>query len=218
MATERYYLNYYIDTVGPNAALTLADNGAHRILYVHSGSANINGTGVPADEATYGKGEVTINAGADGSRVFRWDLVKSKGEPPSNVESMLRMSREVWSLDIPEGSRWLYRLDRINHPIEDGPADVHSHPGPGIRALLAGSFVIAQASENGKADLPGDPFWETGIETLISTPTSDVDVKFLRGMILPTEYEGRPDTAQWHRAKPTIKSEWKLYVDQTITL
>ena len=212
-----YTLTYLNDVVAANGALSLGDNGAHRIVYVHQGSATVNGTEVPADEAAYAKGALEIEAGAEGARIFRWDLVKGAYEKPMNVETMVRMSRDVWSIDIEEGSQWLYRLDRINHSAPE-PADCHTHPGPGIRALLSGVFVIQQTSENGGGEEPGDPWWETGPETVISTPMSPGGVQFLRGMILPVEYEGRPDTADWKRTFPTEKSEWKLYVDETVTL
>lgn len=211
-----YTLTYLNDVVGANATLSLGNNGAHRIVYVHHGLATVNDTEVPADEAVYAKGAVEIEAGVEGARIFRWDLVKGEYEKPTNVETMVRMSRDVWSLDIEEGSQWLYRLDRINHPAPD-PADCHTHPGPGIRALLSGVFDIQQTSENGGGEEPGDPWWETGPETVISTPVTEDDVQFLRGMILPVEFEGRPDTADWKRAFPKRKSEWKLYVDETVT-
>ena len=98
------------------------------------------------------------------------------------------------------------------------PADCHTHPGPGIRALLSGVFDIKQTSEDGGGEEPGDPWWETGTETVISTPVTEEGVEFLRDMILPVEFEGRPDTADWKRVLPKEKSEWKLYVDETITL
>jgi len=214
----RYYLSYFNDVVGSGAALTLERLGGHRILYVHQGDATINGDAVPTDEAVYADDSVTIEAGDDGARIFRWELTKGALPEPDNTESLLRMTREIWSLEIPEGSEWIFRLDRINHPSPDA-ADCHTHPGPGIRALLSGGpFIIEQTSESGGGTYAGDPWWETGPEVVISTPGTDVDVHFLRGMLLPLEFEGRPDTAVWLRDKPKQKSEWKLYVDQTVKL
>lgn len=212
-----YYLNYLNDVIGPGASLSLERLGGHRILYTHQGTAEANGQSIPADEAAYFDDAVTIKGGPEGARIFRWELTDGPVPAPTNIETMMRMSRHIWSLEIPAGSVWIFRLDRINHPAPE-PADCHTHPGPGIRALLSGPFIIEQTSESGGGTYPGDPWWETGPEAVISTPATPQDVHFLRGMLLPLEFEGRPDTAVWLRTKPAQKSEWKLYVDQRVTL
>jgi hypothetical protein len=127
------------------------------------------------------------------------------------------MAREIWSLKIDDGSKWLFRLDRIDNP-PGAVADVHTHPGPGIRALLAGSFRCKQPSDDGAAKEPGDPWWETGVEAVISTADEQVTSSFLRGMVLPVEFRGRPDTAKWLRQPPPVQGGWQLHVDEIIAL
>jgi len=212
-----YSLSYYNDTLADGVSLTFADDGIHRIFYVHRGNATVDGKALTADEAVYRHGACTVTGSGGGGRVFRWELGTSAGKVPANIESMLRMTRECWTIDIAGGSEWLFRLDSIVHNPPD-PADCHTHPGPGIRALLSGEFVIRQTSENGGGAYPGDPWWETGTEAVISTPVGDKPVHFLRGMLLPVAFKGRPDTANWLRVKPKQKSAWKLYVDQAIEL
>ena len=77
------------------------------------------------------------------------------------------------------------------------PADYHTHPGPGIRALLGNAFNVRQASDEGTARFPGDLFWETGVEEGISTPIGPPgsDTDFVRCLIFPLECEDRSDTA-----------------------
>ena len=212
-----YYLSYYNDTLADGVSLTFPDDGVHRIFYVHRGNATIDGKTLPEDEAVYRHGASTVTGSGGGARLFRWELGTFAGKVPANIESMLRMTRECWTIDIAGGNEWLFRLDSIVHTPPD-PADCHTHPGPGIRALLSGEFIIRQTSENGGGAYPGDPWWETGTEAVISTPVGDTPVHFLRGMLLPVEFKGRPDTANWLRAKPKQKSAWKLYVDQAIKL
>jgi len=212
-----YYLSYYNDTLAPGASLTFPDESIHRLFYIHQGKAEIDGQTVSGDEATYRYGSTEITGAGAGARVFRWELSTAAGTVPTNVESMLRMTRQCWMIDSEDGNEWLFRLDSIVHPPPDA-ADCHTHPGPGIRALLSGAFVIRQTSENGSGAYPGDPWWETGTEAVISTPVGDTPVHFLRGMLLPVMFKGRPDTANWLRAKPKQKSSWKLYVDQPIKL
>lgn len=212
-----HYLSYYNDTLAAGASLTFLQDGTHRVFYVHKGTADLGGQRVEEDEAAYRSGACMVTAGTGGARVFRWELSTQEGKVPENIESMLRMTRECWMFDSQDGSDWLFRLDSIIQSASDF-ADCHTHPGPGIRALLSGAFVIQQTSENGGGTYPGDPWWETGVEAVISTPAGDKDVHFLRGMLLPLEFEGRPDTAKWLRAKPKEKAAWKLYVDQAIKL
>ena len=212
-----YYLSYYNDTLADGASLTFPNDAIHRLFYVQQGDAEIDGQTVATDEAVYRRGSATITGAGGGVCVFRWELGTSAGKVPGNVESVLRMTRECWMLDIQDGDEWLFRLDSIVHNPPD-PADCHTHPGPGIRALLSGEFIIRQTSEDGGGAYPGDPWWETGTEAVISTPVGETPVHFLRGMLLPITFKARPDTAKWLRAKPKQKSAWKLYVDQVIKL
>jgi hypothetical protein len=212
-----YYLSYYNDTLADGASLTFPKDAIHRLFYVHQGNAEIDGQTVSADEAVYRPGSATVTGAGGGARVFRWELGTSAGKVPGNIESVLRMTRGCWMLDIQDGDEWMFRLDSIVHNPPD-PADCHTHPGPGIRALLSGEFIIRQTSENGGGAYPGDPWWETGAEAVISTPVGDTPVHFLRAMLLPITFKGRPDTAKWLRAKPKQRSAWKLYVDQVIKL
>ncbi len=227
-----YYLDYYIDKIPAHAAATLA--GARRMIYVYSGSASIDGralhalpngeTEADASAAAYSEGETRIVAGPHGAKLFRFDLVEnSKADKPAQgggATSVMRMSREIWSLDIEKDSEWLFRLDYIRNPAGQ-TADVHTHEGPGIRALITGTFHVNQPSEEGRANAAGDPWWETGIEAVISTPGGDVPARFLRGMVLPKDMiDGRP-SGKFLRQFPPSAPGWKvwvLFVDRLVTL
>jgi hypothetical protein len=210
-------LSYCDDRCDPGAVAALP--GSHRILYVLEGSVVVGRKALNRDDAAYLSDAAEIRAGANGARVFRWELAGEAAAPLAapGVHSMLRMAEPVWSLDLQPGSRWVFRLDRIDNP-PGVVADVHTHPGPGIRALLAGTFHVRQPSEDGAAERPGDPWWESGVEAVISTPSATETSSFLRCMLLPVEYLGRPDTARWLRTKPAAKAGWRLYVDEIVTL
>ena len=216
-----YELRYFDDNFEPNTGLSSALPSAHRLIYVFAGSAAIERNEVIAGQGIYAHDETKITAGAKGARLFRWDLVKAGTKDclaqGRGISSRVRMSRETWSLDIQGGSRWLFRLDMINNP-PGVIADVHTHPGPGIRVLLSGTFSVRQPSEDGEAKHPGDPWWESGVEAIISTPSDREPSAFLRGMVLPTEYEGRHDTVRWLRKPPKGRAEWYLLIDKIVTL
>jgi hypothetical protein len=130
------------------------------------------------------------------------------------VFSSLRMSRVITSLALAEGSRWLFRLDQII----TGPgriADRHQHPGPGIRCLLEGTFNVQQDAESHRDLAPSDAWWETGSDTVIAWSSRQMAAKFLRGMVLPVEWEGKV-TGTWLSGKTPPPGNWKLYLDRVI--
>jgi hypothetical protein len=128
--------------------------------------------------------------------------------------SQLRMSRVVTSLAMAEGTRWLFRLDRIVTGA-GRIADRHQHPGPGIRCLIEGAFNVQQDAESARDLAPGDAWWETGSDTVIAWSAPQMAARFLRGMVLPVEWEGRA-TGTWLSGQTPPRGTWKLYVDRLI--
>jgi quercetin dioxygenase-like cupin family protein len=84
---------------------------------------------------------------------------------------------------------WLMRCDRVDFP-PGGIAYRHTHPGPGIRRLLAGTIRIetgGAAHEYG----PGGAWFEAGPEPVLAVASGEVPSAFVRVMLLPREWEGR---------------------------
>jgi hypothetical protein len=215
-----FSLNFYHDQIGADGAAASALAPAHRLLYVRHGSAVINGKTVNADEALYCDGPLTLESAGAWSEVWRWELASPNAAPllqqGSGVLSHLRMSRVVTSLALAEGTRWLLRLDRILTPA-GRVADRHQHPGPGIRCLLEGAFNVQQDAESARDLRPGEPWWETGSDTVIAWSSLQMGAKFLRGMLLPVEWEGKV-TGHWLSGRQPPPGNWKLYVDRVIAL
>jgi hypothetical protein len=215
-----FSLNFYHDQIGADGAAASALAPAHRLLYVRHGSAVINGKTVKADEALYCDGPLTLESAGAWSEVWRWELASPNAAPllqqGSGVLSHLRMSRVVTSLALAEGTRWLLRLDRILTPA-GRVADRHQHPGPGIRCLLEGAFNVQQDAESARDLRPGEPWWETGSDTVIAWSSLQMGAKFLRGMLLPVEWEGKV-TGHWLSGRQPPPGNWKLYVDRVIAL
>jgi hypothetical protein len=67
--------------------------------------------------------------------------------------------------------------------------------------------------------LPGDPWWETGSDTVIAWSSRQMGAKFMRAMVLPVEWQGRV-TGEWLSGAPPVRrpGSWKLYVDQVVTV
>ena len=215
-----YTLRLYQDYVPANIECRQIES-QHSILYVLRGGAEINGEAVAADQAVYCKDSIFIQTAEMDAVIWRWEIVREEaantyleGGP---VQSKLAISRKVQMFELTSRSKWLFRLDCIYGNL--GSTGLHSHPGSGIRCLLEGNLhvrgVIGECSDNTKT---GDAWYEEGSYPIISTTYGDEPAAFLRGMILPVEYDEYPDTAMWIEGEKKVQSSWKNYSQQVIML
>jgi hypothetical protein len=218
-----FALNLYHDQIAAGGSTATALAAAPRLLYLRHGSAVINGQTLKEGEAIFADTPVELRSSGGWSQVWRWDLALPNAAPMrldgAGVLSSLRMARIISTLALQPGTRWLFRLDEINAPA-GRIADRHQHPGPGIRCLLEGTFNVQQAPESARDLMPGDAWWETGSDTVIAWGSPQMAARFLRGMVLPTECEGKP-TGTWlsgEAAAATARGNWKLHVDRIVTV
>lgn len=215
-----FALNFYHDQIAAEGATAAPLPPAHRLLYVRHGRVTINDRLMSTDDAMYCDGPLSLQSAGDWSQVWRWELAPPNAAPRlhdgSNVLSSLRMARVITGLPIAEGTRWLFRLDQIT-TAAGRIADRHQHPGPGIRCLLEGTFNVAQDAESARDLAPGDAWWETGSDTVIAWSSRQIAAKFLRGMVLPVEWEGKV-TGVWLSGQTPPRGTWKLHVDRVITV
>ncbi len=215
-----FALNFYHDQIAAEGATAAALPAAHRLIYVRHGAVEINGQPMKADAARYCDAPLALKSTGEWSQIWRWELAPPNAAPAlhggSGVLSHLRMSRVIANLAMLEGTRWLFRLDRITSAA-GRIADRHQHPGPGIRCLLEGVFNVQQDAESGRDFAPGDAWWETGSDTVVAWSSRQMAAKFLRGMVLPAEWEGKV-TGTWLSGQTPPSGTWKLYVDQVITV
>ncbi len=213
-------LNLYHDQIAADGSGASPLAPAHRLLYVRHGRVSLNGRSMTADEAVYCEGPLEIKSTGAWSQVWRWELAPPNSAPlvldGGNVLSSLRMSRVITSLYMPEGSRWLFRLDQIVGAAGH-IADRHQHPGPGIRCLLEGTFNVQQDAESHRDLAPGDAWWETGADTVIAWGSPQMAARFLRGMVLPVEWQGKA-TGTWLSGITPARKNWKLYLDRVIVV
>jgi hypothetical protein len=217
-----FALNFYHDQVDASGATTSALSATHRLLYVRHGRVEINGQAMNADDAIYCGGPVTLKSSGAWSQVWRWDLALPNASPllheGAGVLSSLRMSRVISNLVMSEGTQWLFRLDQIV-TAAGRIADRHQHPGPGIRCLKEGTFNVQQDAESARDLVPGDAWWETGTDTVIAWASRQMAAKFMRGMVLPAEWQGKV-TGTWLSGETMAgpRGNWKLCIDQVITV
>jgi hypothetical protein len=215
-----FALNFYHDQVAADGASAAPLPPAHRLLYVRHGRAAINGEAMNADAAIYCDAAVTLKSAGAWSEVWRWELAPPNAAPVLHdgmgVLSSLRMSRVIANLAMLEGTRWLFRLDQITSAA-GRVADRHQHPGPGIRCLKEGAFNVQQDAESHRDLAPGDAWWETGSNTVVAWSSRQMAAKFMRGMVLPADWEGKV-TGTWLSGVTPPPGNWKLYVDRLISV
>jgi hypothetical protein len=218
-----FALNLYHDQIGQGGATASALPAAHRLIYVRHGRVEINGQSLGTDEAIYAEGPVTLTSAGGWSQIWRWDLAQPNAAPlllqGEAVLTHHRMARIITTLHMPAGSQWLLRLDQINAPA-GRIADRHQHPGPGIRCLLEGTFNVQQDAESVRDVAPGEAWWETGADTVVAWGSRQMTTRFMRGMVLPPECEGKP-TGTWlsgEVAAASARGNWKLYVDKIVAV
>ena len=215
-----YSLRLYQDEVGKNTQCCQLET-QHTIIYVLRGSAVINGEAVAADAAKYCQDVVNIATGDEDTILWRWELVPTASKAGylqgPGVKSRLTLGRRVRMFELSPRTKWLFRLDCIYDNL--GSTGLHSHPGSGIRCLLKGNLhvrgVIGESSDNEKE---GDAWYEEGSYPIISTTYGDDPAAFLRGMVLPVEYDQYPDTAMWIEGSKSVQSSWKGYAQQVVML
>jgi hypothetical protein len=215
-----FSLNFYHDQIAGEGATASPLPSAHRLLYVRHGRAVINDLLVSADEASYWNGPLALKGDGAWSEVWRWELAPPDAAPQlhdgAGVLSRLKMSRVITTLGMLDGTRWLFRLDQITSAA-GRIADRHQHPGPGIRCLLEGAFNVQQAAESARDLGPGDAWWETGTDTVVAWGSRQMAAKFLRGMVLPVEWEGKV-TGSWLSGHLPPPGNWKLHLDRVIAV
>jgi quercetin dioxygenase-like cupin family protein len=115
----------------------------------------------------------------DDGTSLQWELLD---EAPADA----LLSAEV---DLDREVEWLLRLDRVDFP-PGGVAYRHTHPGPGIRYLLFGSIRIESGGETHEYGA-GEPWFENGPEPVFAAASPTEPSAFVRGMLLPREWEGK---------------------------
>lgn len=216
-----YLLKLFHDELASNAEVTPGLETQHTIIYVYKGSAVINGKTVSADSAVYAEDFATIKAGPQGATLWRWELVPETNPihlvNGKGVSSVLRISRKVKMFELFPTGKWLFRLDCIVD--NEGSTGLHSHPGSGIRCMINGQLrVRSEKGESSDNTRPGDCWYEEGAYPLVSTTDPGNKATFLRGMVLPPDYDKYPDTAIWIEGTKPCKSGWKNYFQKVINL
>jgi quercetin dioxygenase-like cupin family protein len=95
----------------------------------------------------------------------------------------------VWQLTERPAGPTVLRCDRVDFP-PGSVAHLHTHPGPGLRVLLAGRIRIDTQGESHEYG-PFEWWYETGPDPVFAAASETEPTAFVRVLVLPAEWAGK---------------------------
>ena len=188
-----------------------------RMVFVVHGELAVTDRTLRDGEAWSGEGAVTLQAGAPGATLWRWEFVtniRSSGAASGTaVVSREKLSANLATL--PKGAL-LLRGDSVGFPA-GGCAYLHPHQGPGIRCLLEGGIRIDTHGHSTSYG-PGGAWYESGPAPVFAQAAMDRGAKFIRVMILRRALLGKSSIRYVNEAdrdKPKSQ-KYQVFVDAPI--
>jgi len=190
--------------------------GCNRALYLRSGSLRLSSTdhavALTANDAWHSSAACRVTAGPAGAEIYRWELRRA-ADTRAPGQAILSAP-----LVLDSAGQYLLRCDRVDFP-PGGIAYTHTHRGPGIRCLLAGSLKVEV--KGGTHDIePGEPWFEAGSDPVLATASASVATSFARVMILPAELAGKSSiryVLPEDQDKPK-RQTYQMFIDEEISI
>lgn len=217
-----YRLRLTTDRLAPRAELAVTP-GFNRVIYVAAGSAAVRVGGAVAslapNSAWHGPVGASVRAGGAGARLLRWELMSAAKPAPlgedEGIESRLTLESE-FALDphLPQ----LMRCDRVDMPA-GSVRHLHVQAGPGIRCLQSGAFHF-DCLGAARDVAPGEAWYERGPDPVFAAASKTEATHFIRVLILPRSYRGRPSSRTVNPADDLIAQPrtGEFFVDEPIDL
>lgn len=156
----------------------------HHAVYIISGVLKIAGRSIKAGDTAYIHTTNTETVDADSDvRLLCFTLEADGGwlpEVQAEQFATIRLADE----------QALMRLDEVRFP-GCAIAYRHTHPGPGIRYLLHGELEL-ESDDHTTVVHSGDAWFEDADSPVKATACVLAETTFVRCMILPLAFEGRP--------------------------
>lgn len=158
-----------------------------RALFVASGWVTVNGNRLGLDDGMTTIEELSVEGGAEGATVWRWELVEQNAEIAFiGARGAIILESAIDSTLLDQGA--LMRLDSVAFPPA-GTAMLHTHQGPGIRRLYDGLIRIDTEGHSTSYG-PGGAWFEAGPEPVFAQAAHRTNTRFIRTMILPQKLAG----------------------------
>jgi hypothetical protein len=222
MMVALYRLRLTTDRLERGAALALAP-GFNRAIYVAAGSVSVRAgeaaAGLAHNSVWHGAVSASVRAGRDGARLLRWELMSAEKPAPlaegEGIDSRLTLESE-FALDphIPH----LMRCDRVDMPA-GSVRHLHVQAGPGIRCLQSGAFHF-ECLGVARDVAPGEAWYERGPDPVFAAASKTEPTHFIRVLILPRSYQGKPSSRTVNPADDAIAQPrtGEFFIDEPIDL
>ncbi|WP_289034589.1 hypothetical protein [uncultured Roseibium sp.] len=188
-------------------------SSGHHAIYVLKGSLSISGVSLETSTGLHLQNPTQIKTN---NSPAQWLCFRLADEVPyERLDGELRLC-EVVEL---ESTAHLLRLDTVSFPM-GACAWRHVHPGPGIRYLAKGRLKL-QSDDHEQLMEIGDSWFEAAQSPVRATADAKMpETLFVRVMILPTKFEGRPTINildAEDRLRPRLQTT-KRIIDAVISL
>ncbi len=175
-------------------------------IWVAHGAIDVNGSTLRSGDAAGFDGSPVIKA--TDAKYLQFTLQTAPPESPVLACEQINCA----SGDV------LVRLDQVSFPA-GAVAYCHVHPGPGIRYLVEGRLRL-EADNHVQDALPGHVWFEPANTPVRATAGNVPLTRFIRFMVLPVNYEGKPsiqilDPADATKPKPQTTHR---FLDRILTL
>ena len=213
-----YTLTLFEDRLAPAAHTELSPTP--RVLYVRAGAIDVATAGgrrrVGADSAWHGTTDGTIQAGPQGATVLRYELHgPARATLGPGADARLLLDHPIM---LDRRQAYLMRCDRVDF-APGGEALPHGHRGGGIRCLLEGELEVRVGGHSRRLMLPGNAWFESGLEPVCAIASREAPASFIRVSILPAELKGRSSIVYVDPAHASVKPrKYTVHVDEPIEL
>lgn len=181
----------------------------HTAICVQTGRLNKSGEPYRVGDGFYVVHQDQIAAGSESGATF---LSFEISTTPQNSADCMETAKFDWHT-----KQAILRLDCVTFPPK-ARAHRHVHPGPGIRCLVEGQLEIK--SDYATMNIQEMSAWFEDAHSPVQATAGTIVAAFVRAMILPASYEGRPSLQHLDPAddeKPRLQTNQRFF-DHAISL
>lgn len=162
------------------------DESIHHAVWVKEGALKHGKFTVSAGNGTYvaegTRNEFEIQ---EDTEILRFEIKSTSDFSNDNAQGEMLLTSEF---ELPQVPVFL-RLDQVSFP-PNAEAYRHVHPGPGIRCLVEGNLEIR--SDHDVSIIQNGEAWYEDANSPVKATAGDQPAAFVRAMVLPQEYFGKP--------------------------
>jgi len=210
--------------------LELSHPSSHCVLFVITGSLSVDGKALNSGYGRYMKNGMSLSNESDTEAVTLLFVVSPQSEIFKPADSIDRTSERAQGASInnrevllcqsfeTELKRGILRLDQVDFP-PGAIAYNHTHPGAGIRYLVKGGLEI-KSSHDVQNISTGNAWFEESNSPVQATAVEDGSSQFIRAMLLPSEFEGKPTLQLVNpedATKPRLQTNTR-HVEQSVAI